>query len=454
MESVILAFKQLWDKGLAYEGVRVLRTVGTTRRRCPTTNCAWTTTSIRAARTRPSPSAYASKGPGQSADRIAPAGVDHHAMDVAVQPGRRGQSRCHLRRGHRARRQPVCSRAGRLAAYARELGEEPEVRGDLFGCRAARHEVPAAVPVLHGFGERPQRQVLRGDFVTTEDGTGIVHMAPTTARTTRPPPIPSASCRPNRWTPKGRFDASVPDYQGQQVFEANPNIIRDLKNGTGPRRRTARCCCVTRPTSTYPHCWRCESADLPRGVLVVRQGDRIPGPHGRTQPADHLVPRTRQDGQFGKWLENARGLVDLAKPLLGQPHSGVEVRRSLSTDRRVRQSRRTRSVTSGSRPDNLHRPFIDQLTRPNPDDPTGTPRCAASEDIFDVWFDSGSMPFAQVHYPFENQEWFEHPFPRRFHRRVHRPDPRLVLHHARAGHRAVRPAGVQNPCGTRHRAGQ
>ena len=59
------------------------------------------------------------------------------------------------------------------------------------------------------------------------------------------------------------------------------------------------------------------------------------------------------------------------------------------------------------RPDNLHRPFIDELTRPNPDDPTGRSTMRRIEDVFDVWFDSGSMPFAQVHYPFENRAWFD-----------------------------------------------
>ena len=61
----------------------------------------------------------------------------------------------------------------------------------------------------------------------------------------------------------------------------------------------------------------------------------------------------------------------------------------------------------GVRPDNLHRPYIDELTRPNPDDPTGKSTMRRIPDVFDVWFDSGSMPYAQVHYPFENAEWFD-----------------------------------------------
>ena len=63
------------------------------------------------------------------------------------------------------------------------------------------------------------------------------------------------------------------------------------------------------------------------------------------------------------------------------------------------------------RPDDLHRPFIDELTRPNPDDPTGASTMRRVTDVMDCWFESGSMSFAQVHYPFENADWFEHHFP-------------------------------------------
>src|SRR6202000_2854624 len=65
----------------------------------------------------------------------------------------------------------------------------------------------------------------------------------------------------------------------------------------------------------------------------------------------------------------------------------------------------------GVRPDNLHRPYIDELTRPNPDDPSGRSTMRRIPDVFDVWFDSGSMPYAQVHYPFENRDWFDTHYP-------------------------------------------
>src|SRR5690606_11638725 len=68
----------------------------------------------------------------------------------------------------------------------------------------------------------------------------------------------------------------------------------------------------------------------------------------------------------------------------------------------------------GVRPDDLHRPFIDELVRPNPDDPTGRSMMRRVPEVLDCWFESGSMPYAQVHYPFENKEWFETHFPADF----------------------------------------
>ncbi|MCE3293662.1 MAG: isoleucine-tRNA ligase, partial [Arthrobacter sp.] len=129
------------------------------------------------------------------------------------------------------------------------------------------------------------------------------------------------------------------------------------------------------------------------------------------------IPGNVKDGQFGKWLENARDWSISRNRYWGSPipvwqSSDPEYPR---TD--VYGSLAEIEADFGRLPLNkdgqvdLHRPFIDELTRPNPDDPTGRSTMRRIPDVLDVWFDSGSMPYAQVHYPFENREWFEHHYP-------------------------------------------
>ena len=434
MESVIWAFKQLWDKGLAYEGYRVLPYCW--RDQTPLSNhelrmdddvykmrqdqtvtvtfpldglkaealgltdvlaLAWTTTPW----TLPTNLALA-VGPDIEYS-VVPArwSLEDRVSDPATpapsEPASEGSVSYLLA-------------TDTIAAYAKDLGY------------ASADEAKAAVTktvlgkqlegVRYGrlwdyyadtekYGTQNAWQILVADYVETGEGTGIVHQAPAYGEEDQVvcaeagiPVIISVD-------DGGKFLPEIEGVAGLQVFDANKPLTQQL-------RAMGRLLKVASYEHSYPHCWRCRNPLIYKAVSswFVRVPE-FRGRMGELNQEINWVPENVKDGQFGTWLSNARDWSISRNRYWGSPipvwksdnpeYPRIDVYGSLD------ELERDFDV----RPTDLHRPYIDELTRVNPDDPTGQSTMRRITDVLDVWFDSGSMPYAQVHYPFENREWFD-----------------------------------------------
>ncbi len=245
-------------------------------------------------------------------------------------------------------------------------------------------------------------KVYSADFVSTEEGTGIVHIAPgfgeDDANLGRQKGIP-AVCPVDQ---EGRFTDLVADYAGREVKEADADIIRKLK-------RDGKLVHKTTISHSYPHCWRCDTALIYRSVStwfvkVEQIKDRLLETNKKTK----WIPSHIRDGRFGNWLEGARDWAISRNRFWGTPLPIWES--ADGEDQMVFGSIDEIEKASGRKLDDLHKHVVDDIVVKAEDGR----EFRRVPEVLDCWFESGAMPYAQAHYPFENKERFERNFPADF----------------------------------------
>ena len=255
--------------------------------------------------------------------------------------------------------------------------------------------------------EQDYAYVVTADFVSLEEGTGIVHIAP--AFGAEDLEVGQQYNLPVLMTvaPDGTFIEAVTPWKGMWVKEADPHIIDNLRaRGLLYKAETYR--------HNYPHCWRCGTPLL----YYARDSWFIRVSAFRQQLLEanekiYWVPEHIKKGRFGKWLENAQDWALSRERYWGTPLPIWECVNSACGHQECIGSIAELSEKVGRDLSDLdlHRPYVDEVTYP-------CPRCGHTmqrvKDLIDVWFDSGAMPVAQWHYPFENRELFEEQFPADF----------------------------------------
>jgi isoleucyl-tRNA synthetase len=284
------------------------------------------------------------------------------------------------------------------------LGEDAEVLARFRGAALANAAYEPPFDYITDYGPRGHT-VLEADFVTTNEGTGLVHTAIAFGEDDFELGERYGIKLQNPVKPDGTFDERIADFAGRFVKEADADIVEAL-------RRRGRVLRAEPYEHSYPHCWRCDTPLLyyAKSSWYIRT----------TEVRDRMLaenetigwhPEHIKHGRFGKWLE---GNVDWAlsrERYWGTPLPIWECQAADCVERFCAGSLDDLRERGGEVPEDVHRPFIDEVE-------LACEACGGRmrrvPEVIDAWYDSGSMPFAQFHYPFEGEELFTERFPASF----------------------------------------
>lgn len=399
MESVIWAFKELYNKGLIYKDYRV------------TPYCHRCETALSISETRESDATR----PRQDRWTIAKFKTNETLNDMPVYmlawtttpwtlP-----SNMALAVGEnieyafvQVENQVYVAAKGALSSYKNVFGEEPVILKTALGKDLVGKTY---TPLFDFFADKKDEgayRVIPADFVAEDEGIAIVHIAPAFGEddywACKKHGVPLV-CPVDE---KGKFTSQVPMFEGKNVFETNTDVVRYLKEND---LYVADGSLV----HNYPHCWRCNEPLIYKAmeawyVSIDKLKDKLIEHNEKV----NWIPESVKTGRFGNWLANARDWNISRNRYWSTPIPVWEC--SECGKRKVVGSIAEIEQLSGKKVDNLHKQYLDEIEM--------TCECGHKmkrvPEVLDCWFESGSVPFARLHYPFDNKQWFDNHSPSDF----------------------------------------